>query len=117
VNPWDEILNRISDSEMAWWPFAFLRPSKRSPMSSRLILIAAVLYGAPAGLLINIVLAASGSPIAQWPFVAPLAFIVALFLFHRLTFARAWNRRAARLAPLVGMTVACPSEDDPSSGG
>ncbi len=100
---WDEILNEMSDDPLAWWPFGFLRPEKHEPMTTKLVLFGAVLYGGFLGMLGNILVALAEAPVAEYPLVLPLALPLLLFAFHRLTFARAWNRRAARLAVLASM--------------
>ena len=66
-------------------------------MTSSIVLSAAFLYGVPMGMLANVVLISNGIRAAQYPFLLPLACTIVLFILYRLTFARAWNRRANKL--------------------
>ena len=100
---WDEILNEMSDVEWVWWPFTYLRPAKHALMRTRLVAMLSILYGVPLGMLGNVMLAAAETELAKLPFLFPLGLTAFLFVFHRLTFARAWNRRAARLTVLSTM--------------
>ncbi len=98
MNAWDESLNRLNDDAYLWWPIDFIRPKKHAPMTARVVLVIAVLYGVLGGMIANIVFALAGSGLARQPYILPLAVPAAWFVVHRLTLARAWNRRAARLA-------------------
>jgi hypothetical protein len=103
VNLWDEILNEMSDVEWAWWPVGYLRPAKHAVMTTRLVAMLSILYGVPLGMLGNVLLAAAESELAKLPFIFPIGLSIFLFVFHRLTFTRAWNRRATRLSVLANM--------------
>jgi hypothetical protein len=95
----EETANGVSDADVEWWPFVFLRPRPDEPLSSLRVCVLAVLYGAPASLGMLLLDAAArrhAAPSIQLCFVASVC--AAIFIAYRVTFAYFWNRRAARLA-------------------
>jgi hypothetical protein len=93
----EELFNELSDMDLGWWPFVFLRPARDQRMTGHRCLILAVLNGLPLGLFLDLLM--RYSPEDEWvhPAVLPLGITLALFFFHRFTFAFFWNRRADRL--------------------
>jgi hypothetical protein len=89
--------NWTNDQDLQWWPFGFMRPAPHERMGNRRVLALAILYGALAGLMMNIVARLSGEADGLRPWLFPLAGIAGFFLVYRTTFAFCWNRRAARL--------------------
>jgi hypothetical protein len=91
-------LNYVSDLDHEWGPFLFLRPERHAPMTSSRVAALALLYGVLVGCAVNVVVRLTGEHAASLsPLFFPAATTVAFFAFYRLTFARCWNRRAARL--------------------
>jgi hypothetical protein len=93
----EELFNELSDMDLGWWPFLFLRPRQADRIASDRCLALAALNGIPLGLLLDLLM--RYSPPDEWvhPAVLPLGITLVLFLVHRFTFALFWNRRAERL--------------------
>ncbi len=98
MEEFEQLANWFNDRDAEWWPFLFMRPAQDRRMSGLRVLAIAVLYGAPVGMLGDVWFALMGRAEQVNPFLAPLVVTAVLFVAFRLTFARAWNRRAARLA-------------------
>jgi hypothetical protein len=94
----ERLANHVSDTDLEWWPFLFLRPEPCERMTSGRVAVRAALYGVFAGLLVNIVLRLTGEHRGMSPLAFPVATTLALFAVFRLTFAACWNRRAARIS-------------------
>lgn len=105
----DEIewaLNYVSDLDHEWGPLLFLRPDRHAPMTSMRVAALAVLYGVLVGCAVNVVARLTGEHAnALNPLFFPAATTIAFFAFYRVTFARCWNRRAARLRGAGGESV------------
>ncbi len=94
----EEIVNRISDMDVEWWPFLFLRPKVDEPLANGTVLAMAALYGVFAGMFANVMLVLTHSAHYVHVSVFPLAATVSLFVAFKSTVALAWNRRAKRIA-------------------
>jgi hypothetical protein len=94
----EELFNELSDLDMGWWPFLFLRPARDARMTSDRCLLLAALYGVFLGLFLNILMRFARVEDQVHPMVLPLALTAVMFVLHRLTFAYFWNRRADRLS-------------------
>ena len=94
----EDAINGLSDQDAGWWPFLFLRPDPSERMTSRRVLLLAILYGLPAALLMNIVMKVSHERAELHPLVFPLAVILGFFVLYRFTFALCWNRRRGKNA-------------------
>ncbi|HEY3497852.1 MAG TPA: hypothetical protein VGK73_24305 [Polyangiaceae bacterium] len=101
----EETLNWVSDQDLQWWPFLFLRPAQHETMSSRRVAMVAALIGTFAGMLANVAIALTSVRAAArlslfglpaW-LTMPVATTLLFFVFFRATFAASWNRRARRL--------------------
>jgi hypothetical protein len=111
----EAMLNWVSDQDLQWWPFLFLRPAQNERFGTRRVAAVSVLLGLFFGMLTNVVMvlvnsrAASELRVLALPawLTLPLATSVLFFAFFRLTFAVSWNRRARRLA----VNVARPHHD------
>jgi hypothetical protein len=108
----ERFLNILSDLDAAWWPFLYLRPPKDRPITTVLVAFLAILYGMFAGMLTNAIAALAGAARHLNPLILPLGAMGAFFLVFRLTFAIAWNRRAARLARERSAPSWCRAPDE-----
>jgi hypothetical protein len=101
VIPNERALCDFCDHDPNWGPLLFLRPERREKMSPLRTAAGAVLLGLPYGLLATILLALFARVMARPApalFIFPLLLTLGYWLVAQLTLARAWNRRAARLA-------------------
>jgi hypothetical protein len=95
----EQFANYLADMDREWWPFLFLRPEPHERMSSLRVAALAALYGVLAGLIVNVVLVASGRSADSFnPLLFPVGATFGFFVVYRFTFAYFWNRRAARLS-------------------
>jgi hypothetical protein len=103
----DETLNWVSDQDVQWWPFLFLRPAQDERMSALRVATVSVLLGFFAGMIANLAVAYTSvnaverlALFALPPWLTlPLGTSALFFVFFSTTFAASWNRRARRLAP------------------
>lgn len=101
VLPSERALCDFCDHDANWGPLLFLRPERQEKMSTIRTAAGAVLLGLPYGLLATILLALCARAMARPApslFLFPLALTLGYWLVAQVTLARAWNRRAARLA-------------------
>ncbi|HEX6272541.1 MAG TPA: hypothetical protein VFZ53_05860 [Polyangiaceae bacterium] len=100
----EQILNTVNDHDGQWWPFVFLRPEQEERMTSLRVAALSLLLGMFFGMLANVVVALTSSPLVPRPHVLlfPLATALGFFVIFRVTFAYSWNRRAARLRARSG---------------
>lgn len=105
----EEMLNWVTDQDLQWWPFLFLRPAQNERLGTGRVAAVSVLLGLFFGMLTNVVIAVTDSRVASelsvlalpaW-LTLPFTTTVLFFAFFRLTFAASWNRRARRLAVSV----------------
>jgi hypothetical protein len=101
VFPSDRAFTDFCDQDSNWGPLLFLRPAREQRMSVRRTAAGALLLGLPYGLLATILLTLFARTfshpvpsIVQFPLFLTLGY----WLVAQLTLARAWNRRAQRLA-------------------
>ncbi|HEY2516682.1 MAG TPA: hypothetical protein VGI39_37690 [Polyangiaceae bacterium] len=95
----ERALNHASDMDHEWGPLLFLRPERYERMSSRRVATLSVLYGALAGVIVNVLVRFTGEHArALHPLLFPCAITLGFFMFYRFTFAACWNRRAERMA-------------------
>lgn len=92
----EDFANWLNDMDHEWWPFLFMRPARHERMTEPRVLGLSALYGILAGVMLDVVLALLHKHVN--PVGAPLLGTLFFFVTFRLTFARAWNRRADRLA-------------------
>jgi hypothetical protein len=99
--PNEAALVDFCDRDTNWGPLLFLRPARADRMSPGRTAAGAVLLGIPLGLFAAIVLTlmarALSRPVPPVGYFPPLL-TVAYWVVAQFTLARAWNRRAARLA-------------------
>ena len=101
VFPSDRVFTDFCDKDSNWGPLLFLRPERQARMSVLRTALGALLLGLPYGLLATILLTLYARtfshplpPLVQFPLLLTLGY----WLVAQLTLARAWNRRAQRLA-------------------
>ncbi len=98
--PSDRLFNDYCDVDAKWGPLLFLRPARHQRFGFRRTLAMSVMLGTLFGLAGNLALLVAAQTLHR-PTASPLAFPAApraaYFLIASLTFAPAWNRRAARL--------------------
>jgi hypothetical protein len=96
IDDLERAANFLSDIDLNWWPFLFVRPSRRERMTSGHVALLATLYGVLAGVVVDVLLRCTPhAPVSPWAF--PLAIPLGFFALYRVTFAACWNRRAERL--------------------
>lgn len=94
----DDAINERSDQDWAWWPFLWVRPEKHERMSFARVAAMATLFGVPCGALASLLFAvAMRSTWTTLP-LGMICFPLTLYLFGHFVVARAWNRRAVRVA-------------------
>jgi hypothetical protein len=101
VFPSDRAFTDFCDLDSNWGPLLFLRPGRQERMSVLRTALGALLLGLPYGLLATILLTLFARTfshpvpsLVQFPLFLTLGY----WLVAQLTLARAWNRRAHRLA-------------------
>jgi hypothetical protein len=101
VFPSDRVFTDFCDRDANWGPLLFLRPAREARISAARTGLGALILGLPYGLLATILLSLLARAVAQpAPSLAhfPLLLTLGYWLVAQLTLARAWNRRAERLA-------------------
>ncbi|HKO91115.1 MAG TPA: hypothetical protein VJU61_08185 [Polyangiaceae bacterium] len=101
VFPSDRVFTEFCDRDSNWGPLLFLRPAQRERIGVARTAAGAVLLGLPFGLLATILLTLCARVLlrpAPGLLEFPLLLTLGYWLVAQLTLARAWNRRAARLA-------------------
>jgi hypothetical protein len=104
VLPTDQSFIDFCDHDRNWGPLLFLRPARQERMSPLRTATGALLLGLPYGLFATILLALFAHYFSRpLPSLLPFPLLLTLgyWLVAQLTLARAWNRRAARLARLT----------------
>jgi hypothetical protein len=101
----EELANHVSDMDLSWSPFLFLRPEQHERLTSGRCFVLAALYGTMGGAAIDAYMAfaarTTGATLPS-PLLFPLALVLGFFVVYRLTFAVAWNMRADRLVGAGG---------------
>jgi hypothetical protein len=99
--PSDDVFVDFCDQDSNWGPLLFLRPGRNERMGLPRTIAGAVLLGLPLGLFGTIVMTLFARLVSQ-PAPAlvyfPAILTVAYWVVAQVTLARAWNRRALRLA-------------------
>ena len=101
VFPSDRDFTAFCDSDANWGPLLFLRPARVARMTLSRTASGALLLGVPLGLFASIVLLLAARLLERPapPLIGfPLVLTFGYWLIAHITLARAWNRRAARLA-------------------
>lgn len=97
----DDLFVDFCDRDANWGPLLFLRPARNARMGLARTLAGAVLLGLPLGLLGSIAMTLFAR-LFERPepglVYFPLTLIAAYWFVASITLARAWNRRATRLA-------------------
>jgi len=101
----DRLFNDYCDLDDKWGPLLFLRPARHQRFSFRRTFALSLLLGTLFGLAGNVIMLLVGQalhrPVGS-PYAFPAALTGAYFLIASVTFAPAWNRRAARLSRRSG---------------
>lgn len=95
-HPLEEALNAVSDQDVGWWPFLELRPERHERIDSRRVARMLLSFGPLVAALLVLPIVRFVSPLLAFALVVSCTAIA--FTLFRLTFAVAWNRRAARLS-------------------
>jgi hypothetical protein len=104
VFPSDQVFTDFCDHDRNWGPLLFLRPPQVERISPLRTAAGALLLGLPYGLFATIVLALFAHLFSRpLPSLLPFPLLLTLgyWLVAQVTLARAWNRRATRLARLA----------------
>lgn len=97
----DRYLTEICDRDENWKPFLFLRPPRKRKMSSAHVALYAAMIGLSLGMAANILVELGPEPPHLPAWMLPAGISGLYFMLYRFSFARAWNRRAERLAKLA----------------
>jgi hypothetical protein len=103
VFPSDRDFTAFCDCDANWGPLLFLRPAREERITLVRTAAGALLLGLPLGLFASTVLLLASRLFerAAPPMLSfPLALTFGYWVIAHLTLARAWNRRAARLASI-----------------
>jgi len=92
----ETFLNWLQDMDWGWWPFLHLRPKNTVRMTTLHVAKMSAHYG-PIVALVIVLLGRRDLSLLGVVAVA-VGSIAFFFVGYRLTFAVAWNRRAARLS-------------------
>ena len=94
----ENFMNALTDMDLTWYPFLFLRPEQNEKMTPALVARMSVFFGVTYGILLYLLWVFLRHPFS-W--VAAAGFctimIVAFFILYLPTFAYFWNRRASPL--------------------
>jgi hypothetical protein len=117
MSQFDDTLNKINDMDWAWWPLLSTRPARNEKMNNRKVLINALYYGSLIGLLpLPVCVLATGTEVpAGCIGYSALTGVGLFFIGYKLSFARSWNHRAAKLKEIASRAPAAV-EDFPSGG-
>lgn len=96
MNRIGKIMNTLTDMEMMWFPFLFLRPQKNVRMTTLVVLKIALYYGTIGGLILGLILFRRTQEYMSFVY-AIIGFIPVFFLGFRFTFAYFWNKRVQAL--------------------
>jgi hypothetical protein len=99
--PTDHVFIDFCDRDANWGPLLFLRPQRTVRIGLGRTIVGAVLLGLPLGLIGTIAMTLFARLVAQPAptlMYFPLILTLAYWAVAQITLARAWNRRAARLA-------------------
>jgi hypothetical protein len=95
----EDVMNNLTDSDMSWWPFLFLRPAKNECMDNIVVAKMSFCFGILYSLVILTLLSVLGRSINMiFGGVLIIFFMVIFFVLYRFIFSIFWNRRAKRLA-------------------
>jgi hypothetical protein len=119
MNDLEQMMNELSDSELEWWPFAFLRPKPEQRMTTARVLALASLYGVMVGMFANAMVALMGLKGEVHVLTFPACATALYFAVYRFSFAYFWNRRAERIARIRSGSarVAADASNDASIEG
>lgn len=92
----ESFLNDLSDMDMLWWPFLFLRPQKNEFMTNKVLLKVTLYYGFTVAILLGLIQYCRGFEYND-VFIYMVLFILFFFVLFKFSFAYFWNRRAQKL--------------------
>jgi hypothetical protein len=99
MSSFEDFMNRLTDIDLGWWPFLFLRPKKDQLIDTAALLNISIYFGVLYGAVFYCVwaiLKRTGFSIASL-LAHIVVFPIAFFVLYKCTFAVFWNRRARRL--------------------
>lgn len=115
MDRFEQFANWLSDRDAEWWPFLFMRPARERRMTTLRVAALAILYGVFAGMFTNAWVALAGKAGDVHVLAFPVGITGAFFVVFRLTFAFAWNRRAARMKKHPGLDAFARTLPDDAS--
>lgn len=89
--------NWISDKDFIWWPFSFLRPDPKEPITFKLTLLMTACFGGLAFLMFTILAIANNAFSGQYAISIFLSCFAGFFLWFNLITKPLWNRRVRSL--------------------
>jgi len=96
-DPIEDAINGLSDHDLNWWPFLWLRPEKHEDLTLSRVSMLAILYGIPCGAMLAIALTVSLHLSRNAGLFMALAFPLTCLFAGSVVIAPMWNRRAKRL--------------------
>ena len=90
--------NWLSDKDFIWWPFSFLRPEPKDPITFKLTLLMTACFGGLAFTMFTIFAIVNNAFYANSAISTFLLCFVGFFLWFNLITKPLWNRRAKELS-------------------
>lgn len=89
--------NWISDKDFIWWPFSFLRPDPKDPITFKMTLLMTACFGSLAFLMFTILAIANNAFTAEYAVSILVSCFSGFFLWFNLITKPLWNRRSREL--------------------
>lgn len=89
--------NWISDKDFIWWPFSFLRPEPKDPITFKMTLLMTACFGSLAFLMFTILSIVNNAFTAEYAVSILLSCFGGFFIWFNLITKPLWNRRSREL--------------------
>jgi len=94
----EKFMNSLTDMDLGWWPFLFLRPNKTEFMTSKIVAKMSLYYGLTYGMLIYMITIPEGEKFNITNMLTFLLLVlISFFIIYRFSFAYFWNLRVEKL--------------------
>jgi hypothetical protein len=90
--------NWLSDKDFIWWPFSFLRPEPKVPMTFKLTLHMTGCFGGLAFLMFSVMALMNNALTFDYAFSVLLSAFGGFFVWFNIVTRPLWNRRAVKLS-------------------
>lgn len=88
--------NWIADKDFVWWPFSFLRPEKKVPMTFKTVSQLTIAFGGLAFVMFSVLAVMNNALSIQYLFATFTSCFIGFFLWFSLITKPLWNRRALK---------------------